>query len=232
MVVSKWTHIRDAWTKALKKHKDQKTSGSSTKPSRLYVYHEQMSFLKKVTNPSVVHQSTHTDNSANETITEVDVNTDKDPSKQTANKATRRKRNINEVDAKMMKFIDHQIISSKISKHNEDDNRHLLFFKGILPSLTSFDDDETLEFQAGVLGLVQNMRARKKTLFRNSGPSLTPANYPNWHHQGYSEAQIIPTVAQPMTSPYDSQPSPSSYSLSSTESSTQHSLLDLDISNF
>ncbi|CAH2018084.1 unnamed protein product [Acanthoscelides obtectus] len=37
LILKKWTYIRDSWMKALKKHKDQKTSGTSTKPSRLYI---------------------------------------------------------------------------------------------------------------------------------------------------------------------------------------------------
>ncbi|CAH2008294.1 unnamed protein product, partial [Acanthoscelides obtectus] len=60
----------------------------------------------------------------------------------------RRKRSINEVDAKMMRFIDHQINLSKVSTVKEDENRHLTFFKSLLPSLSSFDEDETLEFQS------------------------------------------------------------------------------------
>lgn len=39
-------------------------------------------------------------------------------------------------------------------------NRHLLFFKGILPSLEGFNDDQTLEFQIGVLNIIQSIRTR------------------------------------------------------------------------
>jgi len=53
----------------------------------------------------------------------------------------------NELDAKMIKFIDHQINASKY----DYDNYHLSFFKSLLPSLSLFNDDQTLEFQAGVI---------------------------------------------------------------------------------
>ncbi|CAH2011653.1 unnamed protein product [Acanthoscelides obtectus] len=59
LILKKWTYIRDSWMKALKKHKDQKTSGTSTKPSRLYIYNEQMSFLKKITDSTVCHENTN-----------------------------------------------------------------------------------------------------------------------------------------------------------------------------
>lgn len=35
------------------------------------------------------------------------------------------------------------------------DNRHMSFFKSLLPSLELFDDDQTLEFQGGVIRLLQ-----------------------------------------------------------------------------
>lgn len=35
------------------------------------------------------------------------------------------------------------------------DNRHMSFFRSLLPSLELFDDDQTLEFQGGVIRLLQ-----------------------------------------------------------------------------
>lgn len=53
------------------------------------------------------------------------------------------------MDAKMMSYIDYQIKPKKI----EQEDRNLSFFRGILPSLALLDDDQTLEFQSGVLNL-------------------------------------------------------------------------------
>lgn len=43
----------------------------------------------------------------------------------------------------------------------EQDGRNLSFFKGILPSLALLDDDQILEFQSGVLNLLQNIKHRR-----------------------------------------------------------------------
>ncbi|CAH1980813.1 unnamed protein product [Acanthoscelides obtectus] len=160
LILKKWTYIRDSWMKALKKHKDQKTSGTSTKPSRLYIYNEQMSFLKKITDSTVCHENTNNENNTEIEDLDAEVIEESVPPEQPNMEANqsgstpiststaRRKRSINEVDAKMMRFIDHQINLSKVSTVKEDENRHLTFFKSLLPSLSSFDEDETLEFQS------------------------------------------------------------------------------------
>jgi hypothetical protein len=44
-------------------------------------------------------------------------------------------------------------------------NRHLSFFKGIIPSLQNFNEEETLEFQMGVLQLITNIKQRKPSNF-------------------------------------------------------------------
>ncbi|CAH1962104.1 unnamed protein product [Acanthoscelides obtectus] len=244
LILKKWTYIRDSWMKALKKHKDQKTSGTSTKPSRLYIYNEQMSFLKKITDSTVCHENTNNENNTEIEDLDAEVIEESVPPEQPNMEANqsgstpiststaRRKRSINEVDAKMMRFIDHQINLSKVSTVKEDENRHLTFFKSILPSLSSFDEDETLEFQSSVLSLLQNMRAKKRRLADNiQMPSRTIATYyNNWqNHDYYSQPQpqTISRVTTPMTSPYTAEPSPSTQSVAS-----QDSILDLDISNF
>lgn len=233
--------------KAIKKHNEQKTSGTSKKPSRLYIYNEQMSFLKKITDSTVSHESIRSDNETAIEDTDAEVSTNESaPPKQIDKEAnqpagtprtstTRKGKSINEVDAKMMRFIDHQISLSNVSKDKGDENRHLTFFKSLLPSLTLFDEDETLEFQSSVLGLLQAMRAKKRRLADNHMPSRAPANYyNNWQNQGYyTQPEIIPGVAPPMTSPYTSEPSPSSIqSVASEGSGTQNSIMNLDLSNF
>ncbi|CAH2004957.1 unnamed protein product [Acanthoscelides obtectus] len=56
-----------------------------------------------------------------------------------------------------MKSIAYQIKPKQI----EQDVRNLSFFKGILPSLALLDDDQTLEFQSGVINLLQNIKHRR-----------------------------------------------------------------------
>lgn len=62
----------------------------------------------------------------------------------------KRKTKTEKLDDKMLKFLDSKL------KHHE--HRHVSFIKGVLPSLATFDDDEHLEFQAGVLALIQKIK--------------------------------------------------------------------------
>jgi len=41
------------------------------------------------------------------------------------------------------------------------ENRHLCFFKGLLPSLQDFNDEETLDFQAEVINVLRNIKKQK-----------------------------------------------------------------------
>nr|CAI5861142.1 unnamed protein product [Callosobruchus analis] len=50
------------------------------------------------------------------------------------------------------------------SEENPEENRHMYFFKGILPSLIRFDEDQTLEFQAAVLSIIRNIKASRNSL--------------------------------------------------------------------
>lgn len=206
MVAKKWTQTRDTWMRCNKKQKQEKSSGSSTKPSRLYVYHEQMSFLKKINDEVIAHESTHDNtlegNNDKETGT-ADIETEiaqnnrnpKDTVQKKRYSDKGRKRTINEVDAKMISLIDHQL---NLPQKVDNENRHLCFFKSLLPSLSSFDDDQTLEFQSDVLQLIQKLKRRKENAF-HSGPSQM--NYNEWHsgqpqsHGYFSQPQI--QFAQP-----------------------------------
>jgi len=117
--------------KCIKKQKDNKKSGSSyVKPSRLYVYHNQMCFLKKITDTTTTHESI--DDKKNEENKTDENEGNREVIMQSASKPgtsgmkRKRKEEVNsELDAKMITFIDHQINAPK----NDYDNRHLSFFK-------------------------------------------------------------------------------------------------------
>jgi len=53
----------------------------------------------------------------------------------------KRKRNTDEFELRIMKALE----------EGNQPNRHLSFFRGIIPSLQSCNEEETLEFQMGVL---------------------------------------------------------------------------------
>lgn len=178
--MKKWRQMRDAWVRTLKDKKNCKTSGSAVSNSKPYKYHNQMLFLKKVVAAGETHESvsakpteehtefdTTTSNEPTEeddsvtTMTQLDNDSQKD--KQNLAPPPKRrapaKRNCNEMDAKMMSYIDYQIKAP--SKKIEQEDRNLSFFRGILPSLALLDDDQTLEFQSGVLKLLTNIKHRR-----------------------------------------------------------------------
>lgn len=161
--------------KCVKKQKTDKKSGSSSKPSRLYIFHEQMSFLKKITDTSVAHESTPGDTNeegnkemSKESGVAENAPNDMEQSNKNTVSQNRRKRNINEVDMKMMSFIDHQMNAPKAE---ENENRHSSFFKSLLPSVASLNDDETLEFQAGVISLLRQIKKQKEVLSNCTRPA-------------------------------------------------------------
>lgn len=200
-MVKKWTQTRDTWMRCIKNQKKIKKNGASAKSSRLYVFHSQLSFLKKITGTNVAHESTHaTSDEEHETNEEMENEENdqvrpreghvsesekpidsSDKKKDTTNNRKRKK--YDDVDAKMMTFIDYQMNPpTKI----EDEDRHLSFFKSLLPSLSSLDDDETLEFQAGVISVLRNLK-RNKEIRQDSRPVETSLN----------EKQRLGTVTQP-----------------------------------
>lgn len=62
----------------------------------------------------------------------------------------------------MMKFLDQQMNPpEKKASPNAEENPHIAFIKGLLPSLNKLDDDQTLEFQAGVINLLQKIKSQK-----------------------------------------------------------------------
>lgn len=231
--MKKWTQTRDSWMKCMKKQKDEKKSGSAAKPSRYYLYHDQTCFLKKITNLTTTQESTD-DNTIDENRggrqndeDEQNIKVYKSPINQPGAFLTQRKRKsemTNELDTKMLKFIDNQIHSTR-----NEENHHLSFFKGLLPSMSSLNEDQTLEFQAGVISLLQKISkntlqyAYHTTQIRHHGIQnqyLTPTSMQHnfgWPNSGYyPQPPVQPQqsfnnriVAQPKSSPvFESATSP------------------------
>lgn len=138
--------------KKRKEQKQEKSSGSGAKRTRPYIFDQQLSFLSKV--------YTESPNVVDSIIIDEDVDSiEKDDISSGVRKpATESKRKLpvrNEVDQKMIKFIDHQMGAT--SNANEE-NHYLDFFKSLVPSVRKFDDDQFLEFQGGVIALIQKIR--------------------------------------------------------------------------
>ncbi|KAL4085040.1 hypothetical protein QTP88_027878 [Uroleucon formosanum] len=161
------------------------------------------------------------------------------PANQSSISGTQNKRKSDptrELDAKMIKYIDHQI---QTPARNEE-NRHLSFFKGLLPSLSSLNEDQILEFQASVISVLQNIK--KKTsqyaYHDNQHNLLTPTpiqqNYP-WPNYGYySQLPQQPqphfqniTIDQPTASPESVISAPVSVMSNTSQESEEYDFADI-----
>ncbi|KPJ14065.1 hypothetical protein RR48_02666 [Papilio machaon] len=154
-VSTKWNNIRDSWLKTGKKQKDESKSGSSTKKTRNYLYHDQLTFLKKVSEPRPPHESV-----SKKARTETEVGMESD----FRSPLIKDKRK--EVNDRMVKFLDSRI-------NPEKENHHLSFFKGIIAILNTLTIEETLEFQASVMTMLQKIKSRNYER-PNYGPMSTP----------------------------------------------------------
>jgi hypothetical protein len=65
----------------------------------------------------------------------------------------KKKRQPDEVEARMFEIIEKTDTSKP--------DRHLSFFQDILPSLQNLNDDQTIEFQLGVLNLNKNVKKHR-----------------------------------------------------------------------
>lgn len=121
-------------------------------------------------------------------------------SKRQKNRPSRQ--NLNVFDKKMSEFIDYQMECKKKEEMKED--RNLFFFKSLLPSLATLNDNQTLEFQSGVLNLLQNIKNRNE---------WSPAHSSTYNYQ--------PNVSQSQgyfTSQYQASPITDSQSIQSNAS--------------
>ncbi|XP_065577190.1 uncharacterized protein LOC136038103 isoform X1 [Artemia franciscana] len=152
-VVKKWANMRDNWVKCHKKLKDQGADWT-TKLSRKYIYYEEMSFLKKI----VGHRE------FNIPTSEGDDDGDENTISPMHDNSTQQKRKMKELDdrrvefnPKMAKFLD--------SAEKEEESRMLSFFKGILPTVEKFSEEEVVEFQFDVMKIIRDITQRTHAPF-------------------------------------------------------------------
>ena len=180
-VIKRWTQLRDTWKKSLDENKKTKKSGSGAK-SRPYKYDQELIFLKPIIKPGETH-----DNNPN-TRDEIQRENDHEQANQTETRSesSSKKKKVDsssELDNKMMKLVDYQLNTIG------HDDRNLNFFKSVLPSLRFFDDDKILEFQSGVINLIQSIK---------TGPnhSNLPQNY-NVHNYNNEDYYTRPPEQSP-----------------------------------
>ncbi|KAG0726580.1 hypothetical protein GWK47_036255 [Chionoecetes opilio] len=173
-VLKKWTNIRDSWLKSQKRTQDQKKSG--VKFRRKYLYDKQLAFLKKNFLPKGTVFSIPPDNTENNE-NNIALPSSSGPSEGINLARPRKTAKKRRADPLWLDAVDQETPKTKESQ----ENRHLCFFKGIIPSLENFNEEQILEFQMGVLNVLQNVREGRRffdTAQVCSQPFHLTATYP------------------------------------------------------
>ncbi|XP_060807174.1 uncharacterized protein LOC132903290 [Amyelois transitella] len=165
-LVKKWKAIKDNFAKYQKKLKDANRSGAGAAKIKEYHLNKQLQFLIKVSQNA-------TDSSIN--VVEGDSENQNEIKGLSRYRSQSRKRKADERDDFEENILD-------ILKTPE--NRHLHFFKGILPSLQSLNDQQTLIFQSRVLQVLTDIL--RPSIQQYSPHGYTQDNQHQGYNQGYS----------------------------------------------
>ena len=180
------------------------------------MYSDQLKFLSKLISEKQTDDSLSVDN-----IEESQVEQNRDDMKNSTKEIPFQKARTEQCGKRKRKPDEVELRIIKALEEGTQPNRHLSFFKGIIPSLENFNEEETLEFQMGVLQLVANIQHRKPTSFcRQSipmydtsfhtssqfgpnNPLLVYASTMNPHHSTGNTVQPL-TVHTPSTMRHES----------------------------
>lgn len=178
-IVQTWTRIRDAWLKNLNERAGRNPD------CQPYKYDKHLQFLKKVVNvkycDKIDQRSRRTrKDHRNESDSDVSdiIGTTDDGSECAETQPNRRKTRGNSMALKQSVYRDaavyfdlpnkrqktHEISTSTIpdsltfGTETPQDDRHSAFFKSIQQTVTKFNDDQFLEYQAGVISLIRRIK--------------------------------------------------------------------------
>ncbi|XP_039745385.1 uncharacterized protein LOC120635631 [Pararge aegeria] len=172
-VIQRWRGIKDTFNKYEKKLKDASRSGSGSKNIKEYHLYKQLQFLKK--------------NLQNETTTSI-KDLENEPDNQEGSSKTRYQK-----QPPKRKMVNNNFEDDIVKILKETENRHISFFKGILPSLERLDDNKTLIFQSRVLQILTELHQPHGYY------------YPNSNYQGGYQTQHFATSQQtPLVRPQSS----------------------------
>jgi hypothetical protein len=124
------------------------------------VYSDQLKFLSKLISEKQTDDSLSVDN-----IEESQVEQNRDDMQNSTQEIPFQKPRTEQCGKRKRKPDEFELRIIKVLEEGTQPNRHLSFFKGIIPSLENFNEEETLEFQMGILQLVANIKNRKPTSF-------------------------------------------------------------------
>lgn len=188
-MIKRWINTRDQWVKRRREDRAALKSGAGPSTAKKYVYYDQLLFLERVPSRRKRASQTNTETTKgfiNTATTErvtysegaeefseesaIDEHLDANeptvsgilvghPKQKTSRTTTKRRRGLDELESNTIKPPEGGLTT---------EDRHLMFFKGILPYLTSFSDTQTLDFQMGVLQVIKNITTVNQT------PSIQP----------------------------------------------------------
>lgn len=194
--------MKDNFFRYVKKFKANSTSGSGANKFKKYHYYNQLQFLLKVaqnktdssldTEPEDMQRKDNT-----KPTTEEVPSLPPGPSRYVPANRKRSNPAIDEFEAQALEAL------------QEKENRHLSFFKGILPSLNDFTELQTLTFQSKVINIITEMR------FGEQAQSTI------WQSRGYQtgqQYQLTPLQTRGYQTGLQTQsPSPSGYQTTNLE---------------
>ncbi|KAF5290499.1 hypothetical protein FQA39_LY03603 [Lamprigera yunnana] len=165
LIMKKWTNIRDHWRKWKKKEKN--TGKTGTRKPRKYMYHDQLKFLENNTLDLPIHvkniKKEVVDTKVLQPIAKVDIGDSKaDP---ICEKRVQPKR-LTKTKRKVLQEKSNDTLERNGTKltREEEENPHILFFKGILPTLNLLDSKQVVDFQIEILQLLKKIRTNSSPL--------------------------------------------------------------------
>ncbi|GBN53734.1 hypothetical protein AVEN_17297-1 [Araneus ventricosus] len=205
-IMRRWTNVRDSFAKFCRKESEVK-SGVRAAKKKKYVYHNQMRFLRKLyaaenaegnavevaeddapridtetlittIYPRTWSQDTETvsDAGGEDNLTSVETAS---TTSQLSGSIFNKRKQLDESELRNSKVL----VVEKFE-------RHLSFFKGIIPSLEEFNEQEVLKFQMGVLQLISNINDQR----HRASHAQLPAQFFSFPSQPGPSA-YLPSVA-------------------------------------
>lgn len=145
-VQGKWKNVKDTYRKYKQSLNAQ--SGSAVKRKKKYVYEEKLRFLDYVLNvvPSALKPDT-----VEEETSSIDPAISKPLHFKRQKQAT--------IEEKFIQYLE---------KHSEQrtepsSDEHQSFFNSLLSTVRGFNEDEVLEFRAGVINLAQSIKRKRRS---------------------------------------------------------------------
>ncbi|XP_049837828.1 uncharacterized protein LOC126282258 isoform X2 [Schistocerca gregaria] len=194
-VMKKWTNVRDSFHKSERKNTSSFKSRYGKQTTSTYIYGHELQFLKKASCgcPTELSMPVVNEESADSDCITDSCSEEDSEEKETVTK-NKRKHKQDTVEQRMV----------DVSKQHSD--RHISFFRGIIPSLETFDDDEIVEFQLNVLQIIANIKKRKRT-----STNINEAINVSQHRQAQSPSLPVHSSCQDLQhafNPADEQTSP------------------------